>query len=58
MTSMHLKDGEALLLEIADTEGFKKRCPEQFDALVECSAAVNQRCVEADQSPYLSLLFL
>jgi hypothetical protein len=43
MSSIHLKEDEVLLLEITQTDEFKKRCPELFDDLIECSAFVNER---------------
>jgi hypothetical protein len=45
-------------IEITDTEGFKSRLPEIFDALVECVAFVNQRHIEDGKTPQLSLIFL
>ena len=36
MSKIILENGEALVINVADTEGFKKRLPEIFEALVEC----------------------
>ena len=35
---------------------FKKRCPEQYDALVECSAFVNFRRTQIGKTPVIALL--
>ena len=58
MTRFLLSEGEAIHIEIADTESFKSRLPEIFHALIECSACVNQRYIRAGQSPPISLVFL
>jgi len=44
-----------LLLEHAGD--FAHRCPEQYAAIVECSAFVNLRRVEHGQPPVLALAF-
>ena len=58
MSRFQLSEGEMLHIEITETEDFKARVPEVFDALVECSAAVNRRYTEAGKMPMLSLIFL
>jgi len=58
MSRFSLAKEEMLHIEISDTEDFNSRLPEIFDALVECSAFVNRRYVDAGKSPALSLLFL
>jgi hypothetical protein len=58
MSRLHLADGEMLNIEVTDTESFNSRLPEIFDALVECSAFVNQRYIDTGKSPVLSLIFL
>lgn|SRR5215813_13609822 len=58
MTRFCMAENEMLHIEISDTEGFKSRLPEIFDALVECVAFVNQRYIEAEKSPPISLVFL
>src|SRR5262245_9382594 len=35
--------GDTLTLLIEDAGRFRSRCPEQYEALIECSAAVNTR---------------
>ncbi len=58
MSRFHLAEGETLHIEVTDTKSFNSRLPEIFDALVECSAFVNHRYIEAGKSPVLSLIFL
>jgi hypothetical protein len=52
-----LKPGEVLTLEFRGTEDFSKRCRDILDALVECTAAVNQRYLD-DGMPAVSIVFL
>ena len=49
--------GDLLALSIIDAADFKQRCPEQFDALIECTAFVNYRRREGGDGPVLALLF-
>jgi hypothetical protein len=58
MTGFILSKDERLHIEITNTEDFNSRLPEIFDALVECSAFVNNRYVEAKEAPRISLVFL
>jgi len=58
MTRFNLAEGEVLHIEVSATESFNRRLPEIFDALVECSAFVNQRYVKDGKVPVLSLVFL
>lgn len=48
--------GALLTLAIADAAAFKQRCPEQFDALIECAAFVNYRRREIGDGPVLAIL--
>lgn len=48
--------GGLLILSIDDPFDFRKRCPEQYDALIECSAFVNFRRTEVGDAPILALL--
>ena len=56
MLARAVRPGELLTLQIDDASDFAVRCPEQFKALVECTAFVNYRRVEAGGKPVLSLL--
>ncbi|WP_440224249.1 barstar family protein [Dokdonella sp. MW10] len=57
MTTVHIDSGQALSLVIDHAQDFKARCPELFSALVECSAFVNWRRIEAGHAPVLALAF-
>jgi hypothetical protein len=57
LTTFEAQDGEPILLEVTDPEGFRQRCPAQFEALVDCSAFVNKRCVDRG-GPILCLVFV
>lgn len=58
MTQLKISKDELLYIEITDTEGFNSRLPEIFDALVEGSAFVNNRYIQAKESMRISLIFL
>ncbi|RDS90974.1 barstar family protein [Pseudomonas fluorescens] len=57
MSSIHVQSGQTLALVIDNAQSFKRRCPEQFEALVECAAFVNWRIVIAGGTPLLALAF-
>jgi hypothetical protein len=50
--------GERVFIEFTGTEAFNSRTPELFDALVECSAFVNERYVGRGKLPAIALVFL
>jgi hypothetical protein len=56
MTSVSVKAGELIALRIDDAPDFQRRCPEQYDALIECAAFVNQRRVDVGKTPLLTLM--
>jgi len=56
LTTVTVPPGEILVLRIDDPFDFKRRCPELYDALIECSAFVNFRRTEMGESPVLALL--
>lgn len=56
MSAVTVSPGQLLLLEIADPFEFRTRCPEQYDALIECSAFVNFRRTEVGQAPVIARL--
>ncbi len=56
MVRVAVQPGQLMTLQIDDAGDFAKRCPEQFDALIECTAFVNFRRVETGGTPVLSLL--
>lgn len=57
MTSLHVVAGDVLVICLSEARDFKKRCPDIYDALVECSAFVNYRRIEKGQSAVLALSF-
>lgn len=48
--------GDLLALRLDDAADFQARCPEQYRALLECTAFVNYRRMEVGEPPVLSLL--
>ncbi len=56
MSAVTVKPGQLLVLEIAEPFEFKGRCPEQYDALLECSAFINFRRAEIGGTPVVALL--
>lgn len=51
------RSGDVLTLQLNDVAGFADRCPEQYAALIECSAFVNWRRIEQGERPILALSF-
>ena len=54
-TSVSAPAGEIVVLQLNNVDDFIKRCPDQYDALVECSAFVNYRQMERGCGPVLAL---
>jgi hypothetical protein len=57
LTSVHVAPGDVLVLCVSGASEFKKRCPDIYDALVECSAFVNYRRIEKGEAAVLALSF-
>lgn len=57
MRSIVVPPGDVLTLQLAGATEFAARCPEQYAAVVECSAFVNWRRIEAGQRPIVALSF-
>ncbi len=58
LTRVHVPVGGSLVLRFAgDEDAYSKRCPDQFDSLVKCSAFVNRRALESGRCPLLFLAF-
>ena len=57
MTSIHAPEDGVLVLSVRHCTSLAARCPEIYDALVECSAFVNYRRLEAGERPVLALSF-
>jgi hypothetical protein len=57
MMKVHVAPGQVVALQLEHVGDFSSRCPEQYAALVECSAFVNWRRIELGQPPVLALSF-
>ena len=57
MSSVHVAPGDVLVLCVSGAGELMQRCPEIYDALVECSAFVNYRRIEAGDQAVLALSF-
>ena len=58
LSTVTVQPGEILILRIDGPVEFRRRCPEQYDALIECTAIVNYRRVEIGEPPVLALLLV
>ncbi len=58
LTRLHVSKGGVVVLSLADATGLATRCPEIYDAIVECSAFVNYRRLQVGEPPVLVLSFL
>ena len=56
MTNVSVSRGELVALRIDDAPDFERRCPEQYRALIECTAFVNYRRAEVGEAPVLTLM--
>ena len=56
MSDIFVNPGELLTLKIDEAPDFARRCPEQYQAQVECVTVVNYRHVEVGEAPVLALL--
>jgi len=57
MTKIHCIPPDVVVLHLEDVKNFKSRCPEIYDALIECSAFVNYRKLESKEPAVLALAF-
>ncbi|WP_431263330.1 barstar family protein [Roseateles chitinivorans] len=57
MSEVQVAPGELVCLALDAADIFKAACPEQYLALVECSAFVNWRRIENGEPPILVLSF-
>ena len=55
---VHLGPDEMLQLEVAEIEAVRERVPGILETLVEATAEVNRRFVEAGQAPAIALIFV
>ena len=57
MTKITCDKGEYILLELQNIQKFRKKYPDLYEAIIECSAFVNWRSLENGQFPLLMLSF-
>jgi Barstar (barnase inhibitor) len=57
MSAVHAPPGCVLVLQLDEARDFASRCPEQYAAVVECSAFVNWRRLEKGANAVLALSF-
>jgi hypothetical protein len=57
MTKVHAPAGGVVVLELSEVGEFARRCPEQYNAIVECSAFVNWRRIETGEPAVLTLSY-
>ena len=57
MTKVHAPPGGVVVLEIQHVDDFASRCPEQFEAIIECAAFVNWRKIESGKRAVLALSY-
>ena len=57
LSSVHVAPGDVMVLCVSGARGLKRRCPDIYDALVECSSFVNYRRIEKGESAVLALSF-
>ena len=56
-TGVFVTAGEIVTLDLRNGRTFHARCPEIYDTLIECSAFVNWRRMEAGETAFLCLAF-
>ena len=57
MSKITIDKGDMLVIEMDNIKSFKKRCPEQYNALIEGMAFVNHRLIEQNENPILTFSF-
>ncbi|HEU4339474.1 MAG TPA: barstar family protein [Planctomycetota bacterium] len=57
MSAVHVPRGGFLTLQLDHVQDFKKRCPELYTDVIECSAFVNWRRMEQGHEAILVLSF-
>jgi Barstar (barnase inhibitor) len=56
MARICVDPGQLVGLRIDDAPDFQLRCPEQYQALIECTAFVNHRRIVLGEQPVLALV--
>jgi len=57
MTSVHCEKGKCLTIVLENVIEFKKKHPDKYDAIIECTSFVNWRRIEAGEEAVLALSF-
>ncbi len=57
MTSVHAPDNGVVVIQLNYVDDFAKRCPELYEALIECAAFVNWRRIELGEEAVVALSF-
>ena len=57
MTAFPIDTGDVLTLQLQDCKDFRARCPEIYEALVDCAAFVNWRRIEMGERPILAVSY-
>jgi len=57
MTRVHAPPGGVVVLELEQVDDFIRRCPEQYEAIIDCSGFVNWRKIEVGEPAVLALSF-
>ena len=57
MTAYPVPPGDILTLQLLDCREFRARCPEIYEALIDCTAFVNWSRIELGDRPILALSY-
>lgn len=57
MTKINCAKGEYVILELENVQNLRKQNSDIYEAIIECSAFVNWRSLEANEPPLLMLSF-
>lgn len=57
LSETHGTKEAGICLDLGDCTAFAKRCPQQYEAILDSSAFVNYRRIEAGEEPVISLSF-
>ena|SRR5437868_11967140 len=57
LSGIHCEPGKVLTIGLDNIREFRSECPEQYSAIIECSAFVNWRRIERGEQPVLALSF-
>lgn len=57
MSTVHVEPSGTLVLHLLGAMDLKQRCRDVYDELVECTAHVNNRRINAGEGPLLALAF-